>query len=166
VKISIDWTYRNRQIIHDIVMDKKYVYILIKYFLFLFNHKGEKTEYYRVASFPLENNHGKITLDGNEIYVFNEANKNTLVFSTNGKITRLCDFSRLFTKFDMYKNYIYVLDDNILKIFTKTGEMIYNKTLGFTDYRDLIVIEDNLYIVRKTKIHVFKIIFFNKNLKL
>jgi len=159
-KIFINW---QNDLINDIKIDKEQVYILGRWHVFQYNKKGTYIRRFAVDScYIFGNKYGKIVLDNDEIYSVNEYNNDLKVYSKTGKIRKKMGWFNKGSKFDMSKNYIFIIDElsNLIRIYTKNGKEICNKEHNIKGCQDLIVINDNLYIITNNKIHVYELNFF------
>ena len=160
-KISIS---NNGWYINDIKMNQKYIYVLGRFDIFKYDSEGTYIERWEVNNCMVENRYGKIILHKDEIYVLYENFKHIIAHSnkTTHFNRKIGCFNKKFTRFDIYKNYIYIIDehDKLIRIFEKYGSEICSKKNKITGCEDLIVIDENLFVITNDKIHIYKIRFF------
>jgi len=139
-----------------IAIGDKYIYLLAKMNIFMFDKKGEYIENFTI--YLPEISKGRVVVNEEELYVLNRWHSSILKLSSNGKFKKIlnCDIN---SKFDVYGNYIYIISDynNLIKIMTKKGEEICNVEHNIKNYQDLFVINDSMYIITKEKIYVYKL---------
>jgi len=143
-----------------IVRDEKYFYFLDDYSTIdIFNSENKCIRYWLISP---RTNDKKIIVDDGEIYVSNQWYRSIYVFSRDGKKIREITDCGSNLEFDVYGDYIYIIEkyNNSIKILTKKGEKIFKKDYKHRNCKDLLVINDNLYVVTNKKIHVYQLKFF------
>jgi len=141
-----------------IAIDENHICLLINYAVYIFDTKGKYVKHW--PSHFSESNNEKILVNNGEIYVSNEWFRYIYVFSLDGKQLRAIRYS-FDSTFDVYGNYVYVINKyNQLMIYTTEGKQVFQMENTKKNWKNLFVINDNLYIITNEKIHIYKIRFF------
>jgi len=151
------------EIIHDITMDDKNIYVLAENEIFQYDIKGVQIKKLDIKSHS-ESNTSKILVDNDEIFIWGDLCKGVRKYSKkNGELIGvISNCSPCYkTNFDIYKNHIYLYDNstNQIKVFSKNGKLIFGE--GYKSNctcNNLFVLNNELYIL-ETKLYMYKIKF-------
>jgi len=150
--------------IFSITMDDKYIYVLGENDIFQYDTSGEYIRCWYVGYCKFDGNFGnKIIVDKNEIFVLLDIWNCVKMYSNDGKIIRVIgnDCFSYKTSFDVYKNHVYIFDikNNLIKVFTRNGKLVYYKECVYNYCDNLFIIDDNLYILANKEC-IYKLKFY------
>jgi len=165
-KIIKEW---KKDCICDMTIDGKYLYILGSEGIYEYDYENENIKYWKIEYGDIywklngaKAFYVKIIVEKGKIYLLRGTNDFIKIYS-NGKLVDLIDTndncSDHNARFDISGNYIYVINNYLIKILTKDGKEIYNIKHNIRNYDNIFVIYDNIYVITSSSIYVYKIKF-------